>query len=55
MEYLEDLCCLKIQHLIDPEADEKMWFSSSYLYWHKTTLDRAEGKSKMFGNRQCFT
>ena len=48
MESLEDLAFLKVQDLT--ERDEQLWMRSGYPFIHKTTLQYAERKAKMFDN-----
>ena len=51
VEKVDDHGCPKIQDLVDPEADEKMWNCSRYPVGYKTTLQCAERKAKVCRNR----
>ena len=46
LENLEDHGCLKVQDLVD----EEIWICSTHPFRHKTTLNCAERKPKLFGN-----
>ena len=46
VEKLEDHGCPKVQEIVD----EENWICSSYPVRHKTTLQCAERKEKLFGN-----
>ena len=51
---LTDTCCAKIQEFFDPKAYEQMWIYSSYTFCHRSTVQSAEGKRKLFGDWQFF-
>ena len=50
LENLDDYGCPKLQDLVGEGIADSPWICSSYLFRHKTGLDCAERKAKLYGD-----
>ena len=50
VEKLDDYGCPKIQDLVGEEKANSSWICSSYTFRHKTRLQCAERKAKVYGD-----